>query len=567
MRRAVCAKSRLCELLRFAIGITGYNKWQFCHAMKHDFGMSQPNIAHYQLLSRLGQGAMGVVFRARDERLERDVAIKLLQVSLDNAEAADYAARLLQEARSAARLNHPGIITVFDCGEWRGKPYLAMELVQGISLKAVLEKRGTLAVRDVIRIAKQIFSALAHAHHHDVVHRDIKPANLMLTKDGRLKITDFGIAQLPASDLTRTGTILGSPRYMSPEQLAGSKLDGRADIYSAGVVLYQALTGKVPFDGETTMNIVFHILHSEPTNPRELNAAVPPWLVDLILRCLAKKREDRFASADEVLQAIQSAGIDTVASIKPTESAAVNEPEIEVAEQPAAAAVEQSPILSWLQQTAVTLTWVLQQTWFLLGKILRQLWPWLLRATAMIKKWVPIACAQLLRAWHLIQPVLKTAVVRAKQQFLALPKQLQLAIVGCGFASLAWLLWPNPDREIAAATITWSSPSTPSSSEQALPIVSHPMEPAQNEAKPIEPVLVTPEPARETFYEREEIRSQIELKPTPLPKVKQEQSGLSARFRQVGETVDSAVTDAMNCFSGKAPCPTPAPELQRRGGG
>ena len=514
--------------------------------------MTQPKIAHYQLQSRLGQGAMGVVFRARDERLERDVAIKLLQVSLDSAEAADYAARLLQEARSAARLNHPGIITVFDCGEWRGKPYLAMELVQGISLKAVLEKRGTLAVRDVIRIAKQMFSALAHAHRHDVVHRDIKPANLMLTKDGRLKITDFGIAQLPASDLTRTGTILGSPRYMSPEQLAGTKLDGRADIYSAGVVLYQALTGKVPFDGETTMNIVFNILHSEPIDPRSLNSEVPPWLADLILRCLAKKQEDRFALAGEVLVAIQSAGTNTFSS-KSSSDASVNEPKVDEVPQPEVEQRERYPLVSWLQQTWMTLLWVLRQIGLMLASIGRQLWPWLLRAAAMVKRWMPIAGAKLSQAWQILQPILLALFLRARQQFLALPKKIQAGIVALLVASLLWLMWPTPESEIAAATITWTRPSPEAEPAQLKPFVSA--------APMVEPA---PEPALESYYERAPEQAKVS-EATPLPQ--RVESTLSSGLQQVGKALDSAVTGAVDCFKGKATCPTPAPELQRRGGG
>lgn len=458
MRWTMCAKSRLCDLLPRARAAASYNSALHHLCLGLRLAMNQPQIAHYQLQSRLGQGAMGVVFRARDVRLERDVALKLLQVSLESTEAADYAARLLQEARSAARLNHPGIITVFDCGEWRGKPYLAMELVQGVSLKTVLEKKGTLSTRDVIRIAKQIFSALSHAHQHDVVHRDIKPANLMLTKEGRLKITDFGIAQLPASDLTRTGTILGSPRYMSPEQLAGSKLDGRADIYSAGVVLYQALTGKVPFDGETTMNIVFHILHSEPLDPRSMNSEVPAWLVTLVLRCLAKKKEDRFASADEVLLAIQAASTNTVQAEK-----IIDEPRAE----PDAAAAEETrverettPVLGWLQQTWVMLLWLLQQSGLFLQKVARQLGPWLLSAAAQIRRWTPILMAKVSQAWLWIRPYLITVLMRAKGWFLAQPKKVQALVVSLGLAGFVWLMWPNPENQIAAAAITWSEPHT-----------------------------------------------------------------------------------------------------------
>lgn len=502
--------------------------------------MSQPKIAHYQLQSRLGQGAMGVVFRARDERLERDVAIKLLQVSLDAAEAADYAARLLQEARSAARLNHPGIITVYDCGEWRGKSYLAMELVQGITLKDILEKRSTLSVRDAVRIAKQMFAALAHAHAHDVVHRDIKPANLMLTQDGRLKITDFGIAQLPASDLTRTGTILGSPRYMSPEQLAGTKLDGRADIYSAGVVLYQALTGKVPFDGETTMNIVFNILHSEPADPLSFNPEIPPWLASLILRCLAKKREARFASAAEVLTAIQLAGADTASTPQFTAADST----AEVKEQTNAAAIEDkvSPLWSWLQHTAVTLMWLLQQAARALKALAQRLWPYCILAAAQLKRWTPIVFAALARTWRAMQPQLRAGFSWINTRFLALPKRAQAALVLLCLALLTWLMWPSP--QIAAATIVWTTPS------------------------PAETVIATataqPEPvaANDPESKQDEFESA-----TPAPKVsKVHKDANEGSLRHLGKAFNSAFSGAVACFRGQGACPTPRPE-PRRGGG
>ncbi|MBM5572732.1 protein kinase [Deefgea chitinilytica] len=552
MRCAVCAKSRLCDLLRMVWMSAGYNKRLFHSVFKPCFAMNQAKIAHYQLQSRLGQGAMGVVFRARDERLEREVALKLLQVSLDSAEATDYAARLLQEARSAARLNHPGIITVFDCGEWRGKPYLAMELVQGISLKQVLDKHGTLSIRDLIRIAKQMFSALAHAHQHDVVHRDIKPANLMLTKDGRVKITDFGIAQLPASDLTRTGTILGSPRYMSPEQLAGSKLDGRADIYSAGVVLYQALTGRLPFDGETTMNIVFHILHSQPVDPRELDSAVPSWLAEVILRCLAKKREDRFASADEVLQTIQSAGAEPLPQQKASH-ATMADPAVEPSPVADEVQPKDTPIYSWLQQTGVTLLWLLQESGLILQKIARRLWPWLRRIAALIQQWAPIVMAQLLLGWQKLRPILVAWLLQAKRWFLAQPRKVQVSIVGLGAAGLLYLMWPNPESEIAAATITWSDPHQ---SERVVPQSAQPM------ATPV--VETEPAPTQESDVEHQPqppAHSETQSKP------KRSETGLNSGLQHFGKAIDSAVTGLVDCIHGKTTCPTPTPEQPRRGGG
>ncbi|QNM97901.1 serine/threonine-protein kinase [Chitinimonas koreensis] len=256
-------------------------------------------LAHYRIETTLGQGAMGVVYRAIDERLDRTVALKVLRLNLTPEERSEYAPRLQQEARSAARLNHPNIITVYDCGDVDGHAYLAIEYVEGKTLQALMEAGVKLSTGRVVKLARQLFSALDYAHEHHVVHRDIKPANLMLTADGRLKITDFGIAQLPTSDLTRAGTIVGSPRYMAPEQIEGKKLDGRADLFAAGIVLYQVLTGQRPFDGDHVATIAYRILHEAPVPIHELNPDVPDWLGALVMRCLEKDPAKRYQRARE----------------------------------------------------------------------------------------------------------------------------------------------------------------------------------------------------------------------------------------------------------------------------
>ncbi|PHV12142.1 serine/threonine-protein kinase [Chitinimonas sp. BJB300] len=262
-------------------------------------------LGHYRIKETLGEGAMGVVYRAVDERLDRTVAIKVLRLHLNMAERAEYAARLQQEARSAARLNHAGIITMFDCGDENGHAYLAMEFVEGKTLQSLLDQGIRLPLNRVLKLADQLFAALAYAHENGVVHRDIKPANLMLKADGRLKITDFGIAQLPTSDLTRTGTIVGTPRHMAPEQIEGKKLDGRADIFAAGIVLYEVLTGKRPFDGDHMASIAYKILHETPADIRSFSPNVPDWLVDVVMRCLEKAPEARFATAKEARGALR----------------------------------------------------------------------------------------------------------------------------------------------------------------------------------------------------------------------------------------------------------------------
>jgi hypothetical protein len=278
---------------------------------------------------------------------------------------------------------------------------------------------------------------------------------------------------------------------------------------------------------------------------------VPPWLVSVILRCLAKKREDRFASADEVLLAIQSAGADHTDSPQNVSDSRVNEPEVDVAPQPEVAKIERSPLVSWLHQTLLTLLWILRQTGLLLGKIARQLWPLLLRAAAIMNKWGPIAMAKLSRGWQILQPILLSLCLRAKQWFLGLPRRMQAFVVALGLASLVWLMWPKPENDIAAATITWTTP---------------PPEYQPEQASSMAPVISAPEPApaRETFYEHEPHREEVSVA-SPLPK--REESAVSLGLQQIVKSVDSAVTEVVDCFNGKAACPTPAPEPQRRGGG
>lgn len=293
------------------------------------------SLGHYRIESQLGQGAMGVVYRAVDERLERTVALKVLRLNLSPEERAEYAPRLQQEAKSAARLNHPNIITVYDYGDIDGYAFLAIEFVEGKTLQSLLESGVKISPNRLVKLAAQLFGALAYAHEHDVVHRDIKPANLMLTADGRLKITDFGIAQLPTSDLTRAGTIVGSPRYMAPEQLEGKKLDGRADIFAAGIVLYEVLTGKRPFDGDHVATIAYRILHEAPTDIRSLNPEVPEWLVDVVMRCLEKDPAKRFQTAREARSALrEQAGSASASIISPPTATA--EPTADVASKAAA---------------------------------------------------------------------------------------------------------------------------------------------------------------------------------------------------------------------------------------
>lgn len=263
--------------------------------------MSATRIGRYEILRPLGRGAMGIVYLARDPAIDRVIALKTIRFdapspSFDRDEAQ---ARFLKEAKISGRLQHPHIVTIFDVGEDGGTLYLAMEFVSGGALSQKLTDPVPLPVGDRIRVVAEVADALAHAHERGVIHRDIKPANILLTESLSAKVTDFGIGKLLVGDseLTSTGQMVGSPAYMSPEQIRGEKVDVRSDIFSLGVVLYQAVTGKKPFPAESLTTLVFQILNQEPTDPLLHQADLPPELSQVLRRCLAKKREDRYPEA------------------------------------------------------------------------------------------------------------------------------------------------------------------------------------------------------------------------------------------------------------------------------
>src|SRR5918912_3730603 len=253
---------------------------------------------------------MGAVFRAVDPLIEREVAIKTLLPDIPAELLDEVRERLLREARSACRLNHPNIVTIFDVGEDGGVAYIAMELLEGRSLQQMLRAEPRLPYAAAADIAAQVADALDHAQHYRIVHRDIKPANIMVSASGRCKLTDFGIAYVPTSSMTQTGATLGSPKYMSPEQVAGVPLDGRADIFSLGVVLYEMLTGRNPFvrDSDTSPLQVMHRISLEPHRPlRELDPALPAIFDAIVGRALAKKPQDRYARATDMAQDLRKA--------------------------------------------------------------------------------------------------------------------------------------------------------------------------------------------------------------------------------------------------------------------
>jgi beta-lactam-binding protein with PASTA domain/tRNA A-37 threonylcarbamoyl transferase component Bud32 len=259
----------------------------------------------YRVLRRLGSGGMADVYCAEDQQLGRKVALKVLYRRF--AEDQQFVERFRREASAAAGLQHPSIVGIFDRGEWDGTYYIAMEFIEGRSLKEIIRGRGPAPPDAATDIAVQILRALRFAHRRGVVHRDIKPHNVLIDDEGRVKVADFGIARAGASDMTETGSIMGTAQYLSPEQAQGRPVDARSDLYSVGIVLYEMLTGRVPFDAESAVTVALMQVSSEAVPPSELNPAIPPALEAVVLRAMAKEPERRFADADEFIAALEHA--------------------------------------------------------------------------------------------------------------------------------------------------------------------------------------------------------------------------------------------------------------------
>lgn len=252
----------------------------------------------YELLEVIGSGGMAVVYKAKCHRLNRLVAVKVLKSDL--AEDADFRRRFRDESQAVAMLSHPNIVSVYDVS--RGETeYIVMELIDGITLKQYMEKRGQLNWREALHFITQIMKALSHAHSRGIIHRDIKPQNIMVLRDGSVKVADFGIACLANSANTLTQEALGSVHYMSPEQAKGDRIDARSDIYSAGVVLYEMLTGRLPFEGDSAVSVAIQHLSSVPLSPCEINPDVPEALELICMKAMASDIDKRYASADEML--------------------------------------------------------------------------------------------------------------------------------------------------------------------------------------------------------------------------------------------------------------------------
>jgi serine/threonine-protein kinase len=265
-------------------------------------------LGRYEIIRVLGSGAMGVVYEAQDNKLHRRVAIKTIIKSamVDEAQAADYSERFMREAQSIARLNHPNIVTVYDFGEEGDIAYFVMEFIQGHELKEFLDSGVQFPLQKSLGYMIDLLNALDYAHSQGIVHRDIKPANIMIDNAGRLKLTDFGVVKvIDKQEGTQAGTMVGTPGYMSPEQILGTSVSPRSDIFAAGVVLYQLLTWKKPFTGEGVFTIQQKIVNEAHALPSTLNAGLAPELDRIVNRALAKKPEERYARASEFADAIK----------------------------------------------------------------------------------------------------------------------------------------------------------------------------------------------------------------------------------------------------------------------
>ena len=258
------------------------------------------HLGRYRVVRELGRGAMGVVYLAEDDSLQRQVAVKTLLLPEDEHEREHLEARFLQEAKAAGSLNHPGIITIHDLGREGDHLYIAMELLQGTELRDRMAG-GMLPLHEALDIAAQVAAALGAAHARGVVHRDVKPGNIMLLPDGHAKIMDFGIARMKSSSVrTQSGTMMGSPKYMSPEQVGGHPVDHRSDIFSLGSMLYEMVTGQPAFSGVTLGDLMNAILRATPVAPSSLRAGIPPALETVIARAMQKNANARYQDAGEM---------------------------------------------------------------------------------------------------------------------------------------------------------------------------------------------------------------------------------------------------------------------------
>jgi serine/threonine-protein kinase len=271
-------------------------------------GVQKPTLGRYSIERELGRGAMGMVYLGKDPKIGRTVAIKtmVLAQEFEGEKLEEVKERFFREAETAGRLNHPNIVTIYDVGEDEDLSYIAMDYLKGHNLLAYCKSEQLLPAKEVLEVLVKVADALDYAHENGVVHRDVKPANIIYDREtGVMKVTDFGVAFLTDSSKTKTGTILGSPSYMSPEQLAGMKVDGRSDLFSLGVTLYQMLTGELPFIGESLASLMYKIANEKHPDVRLFRPDLPSCVSRIINKALAKEPENRFQSGERFSSALE----------------------------------------------------------------------------------------------------------------------------------------------------------------------------------------------------------------------------------------------------------------------
>ena len=259
-------------------------------------------IGKYQIIEELGKGAMGVVYKAFDPDINREVAIKTIRIHMisEDLEKEEIMKRFLREAQAAGKLQHPNIITIYDIGRENNMAYIVMQYIEGSSLQKMISSGEKYAVHRIIQLMSDLCDALSFAHQNGIVHRDIKPANILIDKNGKPYIVDFGVVHIEASTMTQEGTTIGTPSYMSPEQVMGKKIDNRSDVFSLGAILYELLTSKKPFGSESITTVIYRIIHEEPPSLTDVKQDVPPGFQHIINKALAKNPEGRYQTCNEL---------------------------------------------------------------------------------------------------------------------------------------------------------------------------------------------------------------------------------------------------------------------------
>ena len=267
-------------------------------------------LGRYEIIGVLGQGAMGTVYKGKDPAIDRMVALKTIRTNLghDENQAAELRERLVREAKAAGKMSHPNIVTIYDVGSEGDLNYIAMEYLEGYTLEQVIKRDVQLNYRIVARIITQVCAALDYAHDAGIVHRDIKPANIMVLNDFKIKVTDFGIARFdsPAMSMTQTGIAMGTPHYISPEQLKGAPIDRRCDIFSLGIVAYEMLTRKRPFTGDSMSALIYSITQTTPEPPSKIDENIPGLFDMVVMKALARDPLERYQSADQMAQGLKA---------------------------------------------------------------------------------------------------------------------------------------------------------------------------------------------------------------------------------------------------------------------